>query len=276
MSTSEWNTSENVHKFNNRLFSFRDALLTSFINSATSFVSGFVIFSVLGYMAHTSGQKIEDVATEGPGLVFDVYPGNQWQLLKDKLRLKSIFYSSRNRNNARLSLLGFNFLHDAFNSRSWQLLWWIRSYNHRPFWRIPDNQKKSRDLRWVSFLALLCCWLGELHARRLLLLPVVGQVRSRLFNFNCRFVWGGCGELDLRNEKILLRHQRHDRIFAGKILDLLLEVRSSTVSYFHHSLWLGELWTFEARRLHLPLLGEFLRLGDCDFLNVNDSADGNL
>lgn len=54
---------------------FRDALLTSFINSATSFISGFVIFSVLGYMAHTSGQKIEDVATEGPGLVFDVYPG---------------------------------------------------------------------------------------------------------------------------------------------------------------------------------------------------------
>lgn len=43
--------------------------------SAFSFVSGFVIFSVLGYMAYTSGQKIEDVATEGPGLVFDVYPG---------------------------------------------------------------------------------------------------------------------------------------------------------------------------------------------------------
>lgn len=40
----------------------------------TSFISGFVIFSVLGYMAFTSGQKIEDVATEGPGLVFDVYP----------------------------------------------------------------------------------------------------------------------------------------------------------------------------------------------------------
>lgn len=54
--------------------SSRDALLTSCINSATSFMAGFVIFSVLGYMAHTSNQRIEDVAAEGPGLVFIVYP----------------------------------------------------------------------------------------------------------------------------------------------------------------------------------------------------------
>lgn len=53
---------------------FRDALLTSVINSATSFVAGFVIFSVLGYMAHASGREVQDVATEGPGLVFIVYP----------------------------------------------------------------------------------------------------------------------------------------------------------------------------------------------------------
>lgn len=52
----------------------RDAILTSVINSVTSFSAGFVIFSVLGYMAHTSGQNINEVATEGPGLVFVVYP----------------------------------------------------------------------------------------------------------------------------------------------------------------------------------------------------------
>ncbi|XP_014664884.1 PREDICTED: sodium-dependent dopamine transporter-like [Priapulus caudatus] len=53
---------------------YHDALLTSSINCATSFLSGFVIFSVLGYMSAKSGVDIKDVATEGPGLVFIVYP----------------------------------------------------------------------------------------------------------------------------------------------------------------------------------------------------------
>ncbi|CAH0394317.1 unnamed protein product [Bemisia tabaci] len=60
------------NKYHNNVY--QDALLTSLINSCTSFVSGFVIFSVLGYMAHTSGQPIQKVAREGPGLVFIVYP----------------------------------------------------------------------------------------------------------------------------------------------------------------------------------------------------------
>jgi SNF family Na+-dependent transporter len=43
----------------------RDALLTSTINCVTSFISGFAIFSILGYMAHEHNVNIEDVATEG-------------------------------------------------------------------------------------------------------------------------------------------------------------------------------------------------------------------
>ncbi|XP_063907552.1 sodium-dependent dopamine transporter [Zophobas morio] len=60
------------NKYHNNVY--KDALLTSVINSATSFIAGFVIFSVLGYMAHAAGCSIQEVATEGPGLVFVVYP----------------------------------------------------------------------------------------------------------------------------------------------------------------------------------------------------------
>ncbi|XP_077290278.1 serotonin transporter [Arctopsyche grandis] len=60
------------NKFNNNCY--RDAILTSSINCLTSFLAGFVIFSVLGYMAHVQNKKIEEVGLEGPGLVFIVYP----------------------------------------------------------------------------------------------------------------------------------------------------------------------------------------------------------
>uniref|UniRef100_A0A8C0EHH9 Solute carrier family 6 member 2 n=1 Tax=Bubo bubo TaxID=30461 RepID=A0A8C0EHH9_BUBBB len=60
------------NKFDNNCY--RDALLTSTINCVTSFISGFAIFSILGYMAHEHNVKIEDVATEGAGLVFILYP----------------------------------------------------------------------------------------------------------------------------------------------------------------------------------------------------------
>lgn len=60
------------NKFHNNVY--RDAMLTSAVNSCTSFLAGFVIFSVLGYMAQKSGVEVKDVAAEGPGLVFIVYP----------------------------------------------------------------------------------------------------------------------------------------------------------------------------------------------------------
>ncbi|KAK7792111.1 hypothetical protein R5R35_009645 [Gryllus longicercus] len=52
----------------------RDCLVTTAVNCFTSFFSGFVIFTYLGFMAHKQGVPIADVAAEGPGLVFQVYP----------------------------------------------------------------------------------------------------------------------------------------------------------------------------------------------------------
>ncbi|KAH1000895.1 hypothetical protein HUJ04_013166 [Dendroctonus ponderosae] len=57
-----------------RHFCFRDCIITTVVNCFTSFFSGFVIFTYLGYMSHKQGVDIKYVATEGPGLVFQVYP----------------------------------------------------------------------------------------------------------------------------------------------------------------------------------------------------------
>ncbi|XP_006917226.1 sodium-dependent dopamine transporter [Pteropus alecto] len=53
---------------------YRDAIITTSVNSLTSFSSGFVVFSFLGYMAQKHSVPIADVAKDGPGLIFIIYP----------------------------------------------------------------------------------------------------------------------------------------------------------------------------------------------------------
>ena len=48
----------------------RDAIFTSTINCLTSFVAGFVIFSVLGYMAHVLQKDVSNVAADGESVLF--------------------------------------------------------------------------------------------------------------------------------------------------------------------------------------------------------------
>uniref|UniRef100_A0A8C5AEW0 Transporter n=1 Tax=Gadus morhua TaxID=8049 RepID=A0A8C5AEW0_GADMO len=60
------------NKYNNNCY--RDCLSLCFLNSGTSFIAGFAIFSILGFMAFEQNVPISEVAESGPGLAFIAYP----------------------------------------------------------------------------------------------------------------------------------------------------------------------------------------------------------
>ncbi|OAF69660.1 hypothetical protein A3Q56_02599 [Intoshia linei] len=62
--------------YNNRNKNFiRDCIITCLVNTFTSLLAGIVVFSYLGHLTVIrNGQNIKNVAIQGPGLVFSIYP----------------------------------------------------------------------------------------------------------------------------------------------------------------------------------------------------------
>ncbi|XP_050304515.1 sodium- and chloride-dependent GABA transporter 1-like isoform X2 [Anthonomus grandis grandis] len=54
--------------------SYKDAIITCVVNTATSVLAGIVTFSILGHLAREQNADVGDVVKSGPGLVFLTYP----------------------------------------------------------------------------------------------------------------------------------------------------------------------------------------------------------
>ncbi|XP_078066458.1 sodium- and chloride-dependent neutral and basic amino acid transporter B(0+)-like isoform X1 [Mustelus asterias] len=65
-------TLSSYNKFHNNCYT--DCIIVCVVNCATSVLAGFVIFSILGHMAHVQDKPVSEVAQSGFGLAFIVYP----------------------------------------------------------------------------------------------------------------------------------------------------------------------------------------------------------
>ena len=65
-------TLASYNKFNNNCF--RDSIIVAVGDCLTSVFAGVVIFAIIGYMAHELNVPVSEVATQGAGLAFIVYP----------------------------------------------------------------------------------------------------------------------------------------------------------------------------------------------------------
>ncbi|XP_056463377.1 sodium- and chloride-dependent GABA transporter 2-like [Gadus chalcogrammus] len=60
------------NQYNNDVY--KDTFILCLVNGGSSFLAGFAIFSVLGFMSYEQGVAISEVAATGPGLAFIAYP----------------------------------------------------------------------------------------------------------------------------------------------------------------------------------------------------------
>jgi len=121
-------TLASYNKFENNVF--RDAVIVGMGNCLTSFFAGFVIFGIIGYMAHELGVKVEDVAAQGAGLAFIAYPeavsrmpiSPMWSILFFLMLLSLGFGTQFSTTETVVTIILDEFPHLRGKNRRWLLL----------------------------------------------------------------------------------------------------------------------------------------------------------
>ena len=98
---------------------FRDAILFACANSGTSIFAGFVIFSVLGYMAHQQGTTVDKVAESGHWHAIILYSFSPIRYICTvEVLLKHIsYYKFMKYNKKNKSVINNVFLWEIFEKR---------------------------------------------------------------------------------------------------------------------------------------------------------------
>ncbi|KAK3595742.1 hypothetical protein CHS0354_025370 [Potamilus streckersoni] len=65
-------TLASYNKSHNKIL--KDTLTIAVVDAFTCILAGLAIFSILGYLAHNQGKAVDEVVSQGPGLVFVIYP----------------------------------------------------------------------------------------------------------------------------------------------------------------------------------------------------------
>lgn len=155
------------------------------------------------------------------------------------------------------------------------LVWRFRGNNNSVKWWISENWSKSWSICGRFVFVIFHRWIGELYARRILLLSIIRSLCGRLFNSHSCIFWNHSRFMDLWNESILWRYTWYGWFLSGSLLAHLLEICCARILAIYHRFRI--VWTSAIAiwQLFLSRLGQQFGMVYSRFISYDDSIGCN-